>query len=351
MPKRKGNQNLLDSAKNRQDEFYTQISTVEDELKNYTSYFKGKTVLCNCDDPYESAFFKYFTLNFDYLGLKKLITTCYSNSPVEGQQLSLFDVNNIDKPLTYNQPYKATITEIPDFNKDGAKDLSDISKLMKDNQNTLSLLKGNGDFRSKECEDLLKEADIVVTNPPFSLFRDYIDQLFKYKKKFLIIGRITAVTYKEILPHFLNGDVWLGKNSGHFWFKVPSYYEPKKTDFKIDQNGQKWRRMGNICWFTNLDFKARHENLLLYKHYNPADYPKYDNYDAIDVSAVKNIPKDYNGVMGVPTTFLAKWNPDQFELLGSSRYHDGSTEANDINFINGKGKFTRILIRRKHIEN
>lgn len=347
MAKRKGNQNLLDSAKNPQDEFYTQISMVEDELKNYRHYFKNKTVFCNCDDPYESAFFKYFALNFELLGLKKLIATCYASSPVQGEQLSLFDVNHLDEPQSYKQPYKVEITEIPDANGDGARDLSDVSYLMKNGKNNLTLLNGTGDFRSKECVELLKEADIIVTNPPFSLFREYMAQLMAYKKKFLIVGRMTAVSYKEILPLFMNGKVWIGKHSGHFWFRVPDYYEPKKTDFKIDENGQKWRRMGNICWFTNLDFEERHEDLILHTKYDPKKFPKYDHYDAIDVNAVKNIPEDYYGVMGVPTTFLSKWNPAQFDVLGSSRYHDGSSESNDINFINGKGKFTRILIRRK----
>lgn len=350
MTKRKGNQNLLDSERNPQDEFYTQISMVENELKNYRDHFCGKTVLCNCDDPYESAFFKYFALNFDLLGLKKLITTCYAGSPVEGEQLSLFDVENLDHVESYKQPYKVEITEIPDTNGDGARDLTDVSNLMKSSKNTLTLLKGNGDFRSPECVELLKEADIVVTNPPFSKFREYLEQLIHYNKTFLFVGRLTSVTHKNTLPLFMDGKVWLGKTSGHFWFRVPNYYEPKKTDFKIDEQGQKWRRMGNICWFTNMDFKARHEDILLSKHYNPQDYPKYDNYDAINVDAVKDIPLDYDGVMGVPTTFLAKWNPDQFELLGSTRYHDGDWNGNDINFINGKGKFTRVLIRRKHNE-
>ena len=175
--------------------------------------------------------------------------------------------------------------------------------------------------------------------------------LREYHKDFIIIGKITAATYREILPMFLSDQLWLGRNSGHYWFRVPDSYESKETDFKIDENGVKWRRIGNICWFTNLDFKERHEDINLYRKYDPAIYPKYDNYDAIDVKEVKDIPDDYFGIMGVPTTFLPKWNPEQFEILGSSRYHDGSWESNDINFINGKGKFTRILIRRKQNDN
>lgn len=310
-----GNKNLHDSIRNKQDEFYTEIGMIENELKYYRDHFKGKTVLCNCDDPKESHFWRYFAINFEFLGLKKLIATHYDP----------------EKPT-----YKIELTK--DITGDGKINEADIVE---------TEFTQNGDFRSPECIELLEEADIVVTNPPFSLFREYITQLYEYEKDFLIIGRMTAVTYKEILPLFMNGELWLGKNSGHFWFRVPEYYEEKRTDFKIDENGQKWRRMGNICWFTNLDYPERHEDMVLYKKYNPDDYPMYDNYDAIDVGQTKDIPYDYDGVMGVPTTFLAKWNPEQFEILGSSRYHDGNPNADDINFINGKGKFTRILIKRK----
>lgn len=310
-----GNSNLHDSIRNKQDEFYTQIGMIEDELKNYRDFFRGKVVYCNCDDPQESHFWKYFAINFEFLGLKKLIATHYDR----------------EKP-TYMLELSKDVTG------DGQINEKDIVE---------KPFSQNGDFRSPECVELLKSADVVVTNPPFSLFREYVGQLMEYKKSFLIVGRMTAVTYKEILPLFMNGKMWLGRTSGHFWFRVPDWYESKKTDFKIDDQGNHWRRMGNICWFTNIDYKERHMDLLLYKKYNPLDYPRYDNYDAIDVSAVKDIPVDYYGVMGVPTTFLSKWNPDQFEILGDSRYHDGSLESNDINFINGKAKFRRILIRRK----
>lgn len=314
-----GNDNLHDSRKKKEDEFYTEIGMIEKELVHYRDHFKGKTVYCNCDDPKESHFWKYFAINFEFLGLKKLIATHY----------------DAEKPT-----YKLELTK--DNNNDGHINESDIVE---------TPFTQNGDFRSPECIELLKEADIVVTNPPFSLFRDYMAQLMEYDKKFLIIGRMTAVTYKEILPLFMTGQLWLGHNGGHFWFRVPDYYEEKRTDFKIDENGQKWRRMGNICWFTNLDYNERYEDMILYRKYTPEEYPKYDNYDAIDVSQTKDIPCDYYGVMGVPTTFLQKWNPNQFEILGSSRYHDNSDKANDINFINGKGLFTRILIRRKKYEN
>lgn len=199
--------------------------------------------------------------------------------------------------------------------------------------------------------ELLKEADIVVTNPPFSLFREYMAQLMEYEKSFLIIGNMNAITYKEILPLIMNNMVWLGYNSGHFWFRVPDNYEEKKTDFKIDKTGQKWRRMGNICWFTNLDIQKRHENMTLFRNYTPEAYPKYDNYDAIDVNRTADIPCDYYGIMGVPITFMAQFNPDQFEILGDSRFHDGQDFSNDINIIDGKTKFRRLLIRRKRRDN
>lgn len=352
-----GNSNLHDSAKNKQDEFYTQLSLIENELKHYTQHFAGKVVLCNCDDPYESNFFKYFAMNFNSLGLKKLITTCYVTSPVVGDefhyfvgadgQLAFLPVNGAVSVRSDKHPYKVEITEVTDENQDGRIDLADVEYLMRNKKNTMTLLDGDGDFRSPECVELLEQADIVVTNPPFSLFRDYMAQLMKYEKNFIIIGNLNAVTYKEILPLVMENKVWLGYNSGHFWFKVPASYEEKKTDFKIDDTGQKWRRMGNICWFTNLDIEKRHEDMILFKNYTPEKYPKYDNYDAIDVSKTADIPCDYYGVMGVPITFMTKHNPSQFEVLGDSRYHDGQEFADDINFINGKGLYTRMLIRRK----
>lgn len=345
-----GNSNLHDSIRNKQDEFYTQLPMIENELKHYRHHFKDKIVLCNCDDPYESSFFKYFALNFKLLGLKKLIATGYSTSQVIGKELNVWTGEETE--VKARTPYVAYINDISDLNNDGRIDLEDVKILLTGKHNCKRRLKGDaqypaGDFRSEECIKLLKQADIVCTNPPFSLFIPYILQLMEYKKDFLIVGRITNACYKDVLPLFLNGKVWLGKTDGHFWFKVPLDYEPKKTDYKQDETGQKWRRMGNICWFTTLDFDARHEDLILYKKYSPDKYPKYDNYDAIDVSEYKNIPCDYDGVMGVPVSFLAHWNPAQFDVLGSTRYHDGQDFADDINFINGKGKFSRILIKRK----
>lgn len=357
-----GNSNLNDSARNKQDEFYTQLSLIENELKYYRHHFKGKTVLCNCDDPYESNFFKYFAMNFNALGLKKLITTCYATSPVTGtefqyyvdnrEQLSFMPLEG-DLPVHVDnrrKPYKVEITSVTDENGDGRIDLSDVEYLMRNKKNTMALLDGDGDFRSPECVELLKEADIVVTNPPFSLFRDYIALLEQYKKQYIIIGNINAAICKEIFPLIAGNILWLGYNSGHFWFKVPNSYEEKKTDFKIDETGQKWRRMGNICWFTNVDIEKRHENMILFRKYTPEEYPKYDNYEAIEVSKTVDIPCDYDGVMGVPLTFMSQYNPDQFEIIGLDRYTVpkeylvGGRVA-----INGKPKYARILIRRKQV--
>ena len=319
-----GNSNLHDSARNKQDEFYTQLSLIESELKHYRHHFKGKVVFCNCDDPFESNFFKYFAMNFNALGLKKLIATCYATSPIVYTQLTLFGDEIVlgEEPGT-KKPYKIEIVEVTDENGDGAVDLSDVEYLLRSRKNLLTILKGDGDFRSEECVELLKEADIVVTNPPFSLFREYMALLNEHRKSYIIIGNMNAVTYKEIFPLIAQNKLWLGYNSGHFWFMVPDTYEEKKTDFKIDEHGQKWRRMGNICWFTNLDIEKRHENMVLFRNYSPELYPKYDNYDAINVDRTVDIPCDYYGVMGVPITFLAQYNPDQFEIVAFRKGDDG----------------------------
>ena len=329
-----GNSNLHDSARNKQDEFYTQLSLIEKELKHYRSFFAGKTVLCNCDDPYESNFFKYFAMNFNTLGLKKLVTTCYATSPVVGDEFEYYvdnagqlafvpDADTTPLICSTRRPYRVEITEVTDENHDGRADLADVEYLMRNRKNTMTLLNGDGDFRSPECVELLREADVVVTNPPFSLFREYIALLEEYRKYFIIIGNMNAVTYKEIFPMIAENRLWLGYNSGHFWFKVPDSYEIKKTDFKIDEHGQKWRRMGNICWFTNVDIEKRHENMPLFRNYSPELYPKYDNYDAINVDRTVDIPCDYYGVMGVPITFLSQYNPDQFEIVAFRKGTDG----------------------------
>lgn len=343
-----GNSNLHAANRAKKDEFYTQLSDIANELKHYRPHFAGKTVFCNCDDPYESNFFKYFALNFNSLGLKKLICTCYNGSPVAGSQLCLTDPEDPQgKQQKTRVPHKIVITQVPDVNGDGATDLTDVELLLKNNSNILTTLNGNGDFRSAECIELLKEADIVVTNPPFSLFREYVAQLVEYKKQFLIIGNQNAITYKEIFRLIKDNIMWLGSTLSFCAFKVPQDYEEKAVRFWIDETGQKWRSMGNICWFTNLDHKKRHEELDMFKHYSPDDYSRYDNYDAIEVSRVENIPMDYNGVMGVPITFLGKYNPDQFDIIGAMT----TTKIEGYNYgypyVNGQKIYARILIRKK----
>ena len=354
-----GNSNLHMSRNDKADEFYTQLSLIESELKHYRQHFRGKTVLCNCDDPYESNFFKYFAMNFNALGLKKLITTCYAISPVTGKEFQYYMDNGgqlsfvpsaSSAPVqeeNERKPYKVEITEVTDENGDGRIDLSDVEYLMRNKKNTMTLLEGDGDFRSPECVELLKEADIIVTNPPFSLFRDYVALLMQYNKQFAIIGNQNAITYREIFPLVKNNKIWLGYNNGHYWFMVPDSYEEKKTDFKIDESGQKWRRMGNICWFTNLDIEKRHENMTLFRTYSPNIYPKYDNYDAIEVSKTADIPCDYDGYMGVPITFMQYYNPEQFEIAGLDDHRVEWVGHGPR--LNGKVKYRRVIIRRKQV--
>ena len=351
-----GNNSSLRAASGaKEDEFYTQLTDVENELRYYRKHFKGKTVFCNCDDPFESNFFKYFVLNFNRLGLKKLIATCYATSPIANQQLSLFDVLGGDE-ANKGKPYKAVVTKIYDATGDGGIDMLDVAELFKIGENELIELKGDGDFRSDECLELLEEANIVVTNPPFSLFREYVGTLMDYNKEFLIIGSQNALTYKEIFPLLMANKMWLGYKSGDMAFTVPDYYEPRETRYWEDEDGQKWRSMGNICWFTNLDIKKRHEDLILIKKYNPEEYPKYDNYNAINIDRVVNIPYDYEGLMGVPITFMDKYNPEQFEIIdGIGRYSILNNEETKkagkyLSMIDGKAKYFRYIIRNKHPE-
>ena len=354
-----GNSNLHDSSRNKQDEFYTNLQLIEDELKHYRAHFKGKRVLCNCDDPYESNFFKYFAMNFNALGLKSLTATCYVTSPVVYTQLDLFGdggpgVSALPKrcgartPTAPSRkvPYKIVINEVTDVNGDGRVDLADVEWLIKNRKNVLTKLDGDGDFRSPECVALLKDADVVVTNPPFSLFREYMALLMEHGKQFLIVGNMNAAICAEIFPLFRDNKVWLGYNSGHFWFKVPDNYEEKATDFKIE-DGQKWRRMGNICWYTNLDIEKRHERILLWKTHSASEYSRYDDYDAIEVSKTADIPCDYEGKMGVPITFMAKYNPDQFEIVGLDRYVEDNPHYGHRFKIAGKETYARIIIRRR----
>lgn len=335
MAKATGNAKLHQAQHNGNDEYYTQLSDIENELKHYRSFFNGKTVFCNCDDPYESNFFKYFAMNFNFLKLKKLIATCYSGSPVMGRELPLFDRMNGKKA------YKIEITEVVDANNDGALDLSDVEYLIKNGKNTLSILEENGDFRSRECVELLKQADVVVTNPPFSLFREYISQLIEYKKKFVVIGCKTALGYREIFPLVKDNKIWVGYTPKVKTFQVPDDYQGKLIS--IGKDGKKYaNNIGNVSWFTNIETTKRNEELILYKKYSPAEYPKYDNYDAINVDKTNEIPMDYDGVMGVPLSFLDKYNPKQFEIIGFRKGNDGK----DLS-IRGKFTFSRVLIKRK----
>ena len=313
------NKNLNAAKTAKKDEFYTQLTDIERELQHYWPHFRDKVVLCNCDDPYESNFFKYFVLRFNQLGLKKLICTCYNGSPVQGNELMIDFGDGFGEPKKI--AYKVEITEVKDLNGDGAVDLSDVRYLLQNDKNVLSILK-TGDFRDPECIELLKQADIVVTNPPFSLFREYIGQLMEYDKKFLIIGSQNNVTYKEVFQLIMTNKIWLGYKSGDMAFKVPSDYEARETRYWEDETGQKWRSLGNICWFTNLDHNKRHEELDLVCHYSSEEYPTYDNYAAINVNKVDEIPVDYDGIMGVPITFFDKYNPNQFEILGMTTGRD-----------------------------
>ena len=333
-----GNSSLQAANKAKQDEFYTQLTDIEKELRHYTEHFRDKVVFCNCDDPYESNFFKYFALMFNKLGLKKLIATCYNGSPVSGNELLLDFGDTVDDPKKI--AYKVEISEVTDTNGDGAINLADIQYLMQNDKNVISILKGNGDFRSEECVELLKQADIVVTNPPFSLFREYLAQLVKYEKKFLIIGNQNAITFKEIFPLIKENRLWLGltMNSSNRWFQVPDSYEK----YHKIENGKKYAFVAGVVWWTNLNHNRRNEPLVLYKKYIPQDYPKYDNYDAIEVAKVTEIPYDYYGVIGVPISFLHKYNPEQFEII---KFRKGDDDK-DLS-INGKCPYFRILIRRK----
>lgn len=271
--------NSLGRAKDaKQDEFYTQLADIENELRHYRPHFKGKTVLCNCDDPYESNFFKYFALNFNKLKLKKLIATCYSGSPITGTQLSLFGDETEDGRRT---PYKAVVTTVHDTTGEGGIDMLDVAELFRTGENTIEQLHSDGDFRSPECLELLDESDIVVTNPPFSLFREYLTTLIDHNKQILIIGSENAITYKEVFRLLQEDKVWLGYNNGDMAFQVPDDYEPRATRYWQDETGQKWRSMGNICWYTNLDIKKRHEEMILVKRCKP-DYIDVDTKGSVN---------------------------------------------------------------------
>lgn len=351
------NKNLNAAKTAKKDEFYTQMTDIERELQHYWKHFAGKVVLCNCDDPYESNFFKYFALRFNQLGLKKLICTCYNGSPVQGNELMIDFGDFEEEPKKV--AYKVEITEVKDLNGDGAVDLSDVQYLLQNDKNVIGTLK-TGDFRDPECIELLEQADVVVTNPPFSLFREYIGQLMEYDKKFLIIGSLNAIHYKEIFPWIKEGKVWLGYgfNAGNAYFRIPSEDNPDYAEGVYDEvtGLVKFR---NCHWFTNLDHNKRHEELDLVCRYSQEEYPAYDNFEAIDVGKVQDIPCDYDGIMGVPDTILGQLNPEQFEIIGLGsgdlakqagvrKNYRGRTDL--AYTIKGKAKcpYSRILICNKH---
>lgn len=348
------NKALSNANRAKKDEFYTQLSDIENELRHYRQHFRGKTILCNCDDPYESNFFKYFAMNFNFFGLKKLICTCYASSPVVYTQMSFFCEEEVVGTFDDNRkPYKIEITEVKDLNGDGAVDLTDVDLLLQSVDGKPELLNGDGDFRSDECIELLKEADIVVTNPPFSLFREYVAQLIEYNKKFIIIGNQNAITYKEIFPLLKDNKLWLGYGfKGNVGFFINSHYEDYA---KSSQHKEGMIRVSGVMWYTNLDIEKRHEDMILFRNYTPENYPHYDNYDAIEVSKTADIPCDYDGAMGVPITFMDKFNPEQFEILGATE-SEGKGFSNGLwiedskvaqPLINGERKYKRIFIKRK----
>ena len=357
MAKRTDTKNTsLNSAKKiKNDEFYTQMPDIAREVSRYASQLRGKVILCNCDDPYESHFFKYFAMKFNSLGLKKLIATCYTGSPIADTELSLFDHEPIDDKTT-RAPHKIEIVEVEDYDGDGAVNLSDVENLLRNKKNVLTRLKGNGDFRSQECIELLKQADVVITNPPFSLFKEYVAQLMEYDKKFLIIGNMNAITYKEIFRLIKEDKLWLGYGfaNGNAYFKVmPNNANFADGVYDPETGTVKFR---NVHWFTNLDTTKRHEEMQFYKKYNAREFPKYDNYNAIEVSKLAEIPEDYDGYMGVPITFLDKYNPNQFEIVWTTdRGGDGMLDwlkkpyhlGYGSGYVNGIKLYKRIIIRKK----
>ena len=300
------NKNLHKASKSKNDEFYTQLSDIEKEVRHYKEHFKDKVVFCNCDDPRVSNFFHYFSHSFEQLGLKKLIATCYKN-----QNPGLFSEHDSERAVYLEYTGEMNGNNVPDPEEIGIKDF-----------------KGDGDFRSDECIELLKQADIVVTNPPFSLFREYVAQLMKYEKKFVIIAHQNAITYKEVFKFIKENKMWLGYGfSGGAAHFINHHYEDYAT---AGEHKEGMIRVSGVVWFTNLEIKKRHEDLILYKTYSPKEYPTYDNYDAIEVSKTKDIPIDYDGAMGVPITFLDKYNPEQFELLGLTDRDNSSGLRNKI---------------------
>ncbi len=334
------NKNLTNAKKTKNDEFYTQYNDIQKEIESYLEYdpnvFRQKVVYCNCDDPFESNFFRYFVLNFNKLGLKQLITTSYKPSPVANTQLELYG-DDATLPISKGRPKitanKFIVSEVHDINGDDEFNLKDVALQLKANKNNeWSPLEGDGDFRSDECINLLKQSDIVITNPPFSLFREYLKQLFDYEKRMVVIGNMNAITYKEIFPKIMDNKLWLGPSisSGDREFQVPDSYPLNAAGWRVDNEGRKFLRIKGVRWFTNLDHGRRHKSLPLmtmqdnikyskHKEIRGIGYQKYDNYDAIEVPFTDAIPNDFNGIMGVPISFLDKYSPDQFEILGATQ--------------------------------
>lgn len=320
------------------DEWYTDYKVVEKELIHYKEQFYDKIVLCNCDDPFESAFSKYFLKNFNSLGLKKLICTSYSASKMHEEA-------NSNGPMIIDFTYALVVKEIPHSNREILDD-EVIATFLKNGENIVKL-HGDGDFRSEECVDYLKEADIIVTNPPFSKFTDIFSLITKYKKKYLLISNQNAITYKVVFPFIKNNLARVGYHFGDMAFKVPKDTKPRKTRFWIDETGQKWRSIGNAMWLTNLEVIQKNKELKLSLTYDPSRYTKYDNYDAIHIKKVVEIPSDYNGIMGVPITYLKYHNEEQYEIIGEANH--GSDNEFDLfkPKINGKDTFKRILIKKR----
>lgn len=322
-----GTRGLSAAKRAKKDEFYTQLDDIAEEVRHYTEHFRGKVVLCNCDDPRISNFFHYFSHNFERLGLKKLVATCYKS-----QERDLFSQNACERAIWLEYAGDRNGNRVPDPEEIG-----------------IHALRGDGDFRSAECIALLKKADVVVTNPPFSLFREYVAQLIQYGKKFLIIGNVNALTYKEIFPLVKANRLWLGASihGGDRKFGVPDDYPLEAATCGVDEKGQRFICVKGVRWFTNLDYRQRHEDLVLYETYSPEKYPKYDNYDAINVDRTNEIPADYDGVMGVPITILDKYSPEQFEILGLDRYVEDNPHYGHRFLLNGRETYARILIRRR----
>ena len=319
---------------NKKDEFYTQLSDIERELKHYKKHFKDKVVLCNCDDPRVSNFFHFFSYNFEKFGLKKLIATCYKN-----QEMDLFSENKSEQAIYLEYTGDKNGNNVPDAEEIGIKHLQ-----------------GDGDFRSKECIELLKKADIVVTNPPFSLFREYVAQLIEYDKKFLIIGNINAISYKEIFKLIKENKAWLGMNMGRgiSGFIVPKHYELYGSEARVDEDGNRIVATNNCLWLTNLDNSKRHEDIILYKKYTQDEFPTYENYNAINVDKTKDIPMDYSDEMGVPITFLHYYNPDQFEIIDINPHfftivEQGLPKPSQLKITGQKDPYARILIKNKRL--